>query len=63
MKQEVAREMELQAKPKEKWEYKTAAELAANSPSRKDGLDPVKEAKWRREYHTIISKAGMSLRM
>uniref|UniRef100_A0A7S0R765 Cyclin N-terminal domain-containing protein n=1 Tax=Chlamydomonas leiostraca TaxID=1034604 RepID=A0A7S0R765_9CHLO len=63
MRRELKKEMELQAKPKQKWEYKTAAELEASSPSRKDGLDPIKEGRWRREFMAIITKAGMTLRI
>jgi len=41
----------------------TKEEIEKNSPSRKDGLDAVKEARWRREYYTMLSKAGMVLKI
>lgn len=45
------------------WKYLTQAEIEQNNPSIRDGLAPAKEAKWRREYTTVLQKAGMMLRM
>lgn len=46
-----------------KWTYLKLHELNDNNPSRKDGLEQTKEMQWRRQYVTLISKAGMNLKM
>ena len=46
-----------------KWTYLSFEEINATSPSQKDGIDEVKEARWRREYLHLIQKAGMALKV
>ncbi|GFH13693.1 cyclin N-terminal domain-containing protein [Haematococcus lacustris] len=46
-----------------RWEYKTKEELERDSPSRKCGLSPEKEARWTREMVFMLQKAGMQLRI
>ena len=46
-----------------KWTYMTLEQINATSPSRKEGLDEVKEARWRREYLHLIQRAGMTLKV
>lgn len=48
---------------KVEWDYQTREQLERSSPSMKDGLEPEKEALWRRQFMTIIQKTGMHLRM
>ncbi len=42
------------------WEFTS---LAETSPSVLDGLDPAKQARWRREFLHLIYKAGHALQM
>jgi hypothetical protein len=48
-----------------RWEYSGAHAGAqeAPSPSVRDGLDPVKQDRWRREFLHLIYKAGTTLKM
>eukprot|EP00955_Chlamydomonas_euryale_P012857 138740-Chlamydomonas_euryale.AAC.4 len=44
------------------WRYSGMAPLGV-SPSERDGLDPAKVDKWRREFLHLIYKAGTALKM
>lgn len=45
-----------------RWQYSGMARLGP-SPSEMDGLDPVKQDRWRREFLHLIYKAGSALKM
>jgi hypothetical protein len=45
------------------WTYLSLEKINSISPSRKDGIDEIKEARWRREYLHLIQKAGMALKV
>ncbi len=64
LKQEAAQEIALALQRRQaKWTYLDKETIDNQSPSRKDGIDAVKESRWRREYLHLIQRAGMALKV
>ncbi len=51
-----------QVKPS-RWQYTPLNDVEGSNPSLRDGLDPVKQARWRREFLHLIYKAGTALKV
>ena len=61
---EMQQELEYQGVRRQaNWKYMSLELINSTSPSRKEGLDEVKEARWRREYLHLIQRAGMTLKV
>ncbi len=58
-----AQKVAIQRKRVERWVYKTRAQIDAEDPSVRDGLDVAKVKQWRRQIIKILTTAGMSLKM
>lgn len=46
-----------------KFKYRSRVELEATNPTRRDGIEAEREARWRRSYVKMIQEAGKGLHM